>query len=456
MLTNLGRGAKVTQENCFPGNNRHAICAAAMFPGKHRCGIKTFAGTSEFAKILVQRTYVFRTVRQNSTMTNDVAVFLDLDNLVIGAKQINLTFDINLVLEHVKLLTDGRVVLRQAYGAGKQSQRLLKELAQAGFVVQSASRINNFSKNLADMQIAVNAMDTLVDGHQYNTYVLMSGDRDFTPLVQSLRKRGKYVIGVGIKHTTSGSLVELCDEYLFYEDLLPAKGLTEAELEELVAGVRDALLADKGRVRASIFKQRMTLESGGRFNRSAYPQSSFSKFLESYPHLVRLFQEETTAYVSAPQSSELSDALHLRYRAALKKQRLRVVPSPQRFAVLRELVDLLKQDPDLVWHQVLSQLHTRLAGREDLPLSKSQINGVLLMARQAGLIRTLKGSSLSTAPVVAEFNADHAFQEAVVSVDNAYMQAILALSEPFDLTEAALALYDSPAYAPYLGRIANN
>ena len=147
--------------------------------------------------------------RLSSIMTNDVAVFLDLDNLVIGAIQVNLSFDINLVLDHIKKSTNGRIVLRHAYGAGKQSQNQLQELAQAGFVVQSATRVNSFSKNLADMQIVVNAMDTLVDGHQYSTYVLMSGDRDFPPLVQSLRKRGKHVIGVGIRHTSSESLVEL-------------------------------------------------------------------------------------------------------------------------------------------------------------------------------------------------------------------------------------------------------
>ena len=67
-------------------------------------------------------------------MTNDVAIFLDLDNLVIGAKQANVTFDINLVLEHIKEITDGRIVLRNAYGAGRQSQSLMQELAQAGFI----------------------------------------------------------------------------------------------------------------------------------------------------------------------------------------------------------------------------------------------------------------------------------------------------------------------------------
>ncbi len=241
-------------------------------------------------------------------MTNDVAIFLDLDNLVIGAKQADLTFDINLVLEHLKELTNGRIVLRQAYGAGRQSQAVLQDLAQAGFIVQSATRINSFGKNLADMQIVVNAMDTLVDGHQYNTYVLMSGDRDFTPLVQSLRKRGKCVIGVGIRHTTSSSLVELCDEYIFYEDLIPTKELSQADLEDLLIRARDELLQIKKQARASLLKQHMIELSRGEFNNSAYAEGSFSKFLQQYPHLIQLRQDGSTTYVMFPPSVDSDTA----------------------------------------------------------------------------------------------------------------------------------------------------
>ena len=386
-------------------------------------------------------------------MTNDVAVFLDLDNLVIGAKQVKLSFDINLVLDHIKKITDGRIVLRHAYGAGRQSQGQLQELAQAGFIVQSATRVNSFSKNLADMQIAVNAMDTLVDGHQYNTYVLMSGDRDFTPLVQSLRKRGKHVIGVGIRHTSSGSLVELCDEYIFYEDLLPTSSMSASEIEYLVTAVRDQLLQDKSRVRASIFKEQMTTLSDGRFNRSSYPEGSFSKFLQGYPHLVRVKQEESTTYVAAPGSQEISDPLFTRYRTALKRQRLRVIPPSQRFAILHAMINLLATSPDMLWYELLKQLNTRLLENESLTVSKNQINALLLVARQAGIIRTLKGRSLSTAPVVLEFSGDRAFQEAVICVDKTYLEAILDLPEPFDYAEAAVALYDSADYKSYLRRI---
>lgn len=386
-------------------------------------------------------------------MTNDVAVFLDLDNLVIGAKQSNLPFDINLVLDHIKKITDGRIVLRHAYGAGKQSQGQLQELAQAGFIVQSATRINNFSKNLADMQITVNAMDTLVDGHQYNTYVLMSGDRDFTPLVQSLRKRGKHVIGVGIRHTSSGSLVELCDEYIFYEDLLPQVDMTGAELEELVLAVRDTLLQEKSLVRASIFKEQMTTLSDGRFSRNSYPQGSFSKFLQNYPNLVGIKQEDSTTYVTGPESQDDSVPLFSRYRSALKKQRLRIVLPPQRLAILHALINLLDTSTDFVWYELLKQLNTHLAEKSDLEISKNQINATLLVARQAGIIRTLKGRTLSTAPVVLEFNGQRAFQEAVIYVDSTYLKAILDLPVPFDFSEAAVALYDSADYESYLRRI---
>ncbi len=387
-------------------------------------------------------------------MTNDVAIFLDLDNLVIGAKQVNLSFDINLVLEHIKKITDGRIVLRNAYGAGKQSQGLLQELAQAGFIVQSATRINSFSKNLADMQIVVNAMDTLVDGHQYNTYVLMSGDRDFTPLVQSLRKRGKHVIGVGIRRTSSGSLVELCDEYLFYEDLIPKTDLTDRELEQLVMATRDALLADNDRVLASVFQEHITTSSDGRFNKNVYPQGSFSKFLQRYSHLISITQENNSTYVSTAESPDPSIPLSTLYRTALKKQRLRVVLPQQRFVILRSLIDLLSEHDNLIWYEVLNKLYDQLSKKEDLSISKNQINALLLVARQAGVIRTLKGRSLSTAPVMLDLDESRAFQEAVICVDNAYLNAILELPEPFDFSQAALALYESTDYETYLRRIA--
>lgn len=386
-------------------------------------------------------------------MTNDVAIYLDLDNLVIGAKQANLAFDINLVLDHIKEVTDGRIVLRNAYGAGRQSQVILHELAQAGFIVQSATRINNFGKNLADMQIVVNAMDTLVDGHQYNTYVLMSGDRDFTPLVQSLRKRGKCVIGVGIKHTTSSSLVELCDQYVYYEDLIPTTEFSQSDLEELLVKARNNLLQNRKQARASLLKQRMIDLSYGGFSSSVYPEGSFSKFLQQYPQLIRLRQDGSTTYVTHPLQNGSERPLNLRYRSALKKQRLRVIPATKRISVLRELINLLQDKQEMLWRDALKAVASFYGEKNGSGISKNMINSVMLIARQGDVIRTRKGKSLSTAPVYLSITGERIFQQAVIRCDSAYLEAILNLSEPFDLIEATLALYDNVSFVPYLQRI---
>ena len=384
-------------------------------------------------------------------MTNDVAVLLDLDNLVIGAKQANLTFDINLILSHIEKLTRGRIVLRRSYGDWRQNQKLLKELATAGFTTQSTVRLNNFSKNLADMQIVVDTMDTLIDGHQYSTYVLITGDRDFTPLVQSLRKRGKQVIGVGIKHTASRSFVSLCDRYIFYEDLVPRPELTEAQVEEIVVQALGELLHDESRVRASVLKQRLSDLSRGAFDNSAYAEESFSKFLARYPHLVDVEQIKTTVYVRRRPQQSVRD-LHLRYRTALKKQKLRVVAAAKRLVILKDLIARLQTQPEVRWRELIDSLAEayQSAGKD---ISKNEINAVMLLGRRAQVVRTLKGRSLSTAPLLLELKGDKLFQEAVIRCDAAYLQEILASSEPFDVAEAALALYDTEKHVPYLEKV---
>lgn len=384
-------------------------------------------------------------------MQNDIAIFLDLDNLVIGAKQINLDFDINLVLTKIKDMTNGRIVLRRSYGDWRQSTKLMQDLAAAGFNTQSAVKLNTYSKNVADMQIVVDAMETLVDNRQYNTYVLMTGDRDFTPLVQALRKRGKHVIGVGVESATSASFAELCDDYLYYEALVPSQELTEPQIEDLLSRTLDQLLKSESRVRASVLSQRMQENSRGAFDKSAYPEKNFRKFLARYPHIAQLEQEESTTYVMMPKKETVARPLHLRYRSLLKKQRLRVVPANARFQILRDVVNILQQDQQQTcrWRNIIDKLAEKYADSNS-DISKNSINAVMLAARQAQAIRTLKGKSLALAPVLLAIEDEKPFQEAVLRCDAAYLQGILNSDEPFDLEEAAIALYDTPSYSRYL------
>jgi hypothetical protein len=303
------------------------------------------------------------------------------------------------------------------------------------------------------MQIVVSAMDTLIDGHQYHTYVLMSGDRDFTPLVQSLRKRGKHVIGVGVRHTTSSSLSELCDEYIYYEDVVPKPHFDDLNLEQLLVKALDAVLQNKKRARASVLNQQMMSLSNGSFDQRTYPQGNFRKFLGNYPRLVKLEQEGSTTYVCKP-TQEVDKPLHLRYRSELKKNRLRVVlPASRRFYILRELILYLQSNPDIRWRDLLNGIADKFAADGKTDMSKNLINSVMLLARKAGIVRTPRANSLSTAYVILELDGDRVFQEAVVLSDQAYLQAIISLPDPFDLQEAAITLYEKPEYAAYLQRL---
>lgn len=396
------------------------------------------------------------TVEQNGPLPavqrrveNDVAIFLDLDNIVIGAKQANLPFDINLILQFLKEMTNGRIVLRRSYGDWRQSQQLLKELASAGFTTQSAVRLNNFSKNIADMQIVVDTMDTLVDGHQYSTYVLVSGDRDFTPLVQSLRKRGKHVIGMGVRHTTSRSFVDLCDEYIFYEDIVPAPKMNEAQVRDLLSRALADGLKKESRIRASVLKQMMSELSQGAFDKSHYAEGSFRKFLESYPQIVEVQQVNTTIYARAPQADVQEKALFEQYRTSLKKRKLRIAPAAARLRVLKDMLRLLSGQDNPNWRTLIDMLAAEY-DEQDLNISKNKINATLLAARRAQVIRTLKGTSLATAPVELVLRGEKLFQEAVMRTDAVYLQEIIDLAEPFDLNQAALALFYDEQRVSYL------
>ena len=143
------------------------------------------------------------------------------------------------------------------------------------------------------MQLVVDAVETLIDGYSFETYVLVTGDRDFMPLVQTLRKRGKHVVGVGVRHATSTSLANLCDEYVFYDDLADVRRqLTRNEMREWLVQAVDELLQKRSRVRASVMRQHLDEISAGEFASSEQSKMSFSKLLEQYPDLIALEHED--------------------------------------------------------------------------------------------------------------------------------------------------------------------
>jgi hypothetical protein len=284
----------------------------------------------------------------------------------------------------------------------------------------------------------------------------MTGDRDFTPLVQALRKRGKQVIGLGVKHTTSQSLADLCDQYIYYEDIVPTPQISDGQVKELLNNSLQQLLANEVRVRASVLKQHMSDSSKSAFDKSNHAEGSFRKFLEKFPDLVEVEQVGTTIYAKRPEKQEKPVVpLHVRYRRELKKRRLRVVKREARFIILKDLVRHLSASNQVHWRELIDTMAEEYKDGEQ-KISKNAINAVLLVARRAQVIHTLKDKSLSTAPVRLEVKGAKAYQESVMRCDAVYVKEILELAEDFDETEAAVALYYEPKYAHYLKTLIKN
>jgi hypothetical protein len=141
----------------------------------------------------------------------------------------------------------------------------------------------------------------------------------------------------------------------------------------------------------------------------------------------------------------------LKYRTGLKKQRLRVVlPAELRIMILKEMIAAIKSKPEAQWRELLETLFEYYINLGMTDISKNAINDILLLARRAQVIRTLKGSSLATAPIKLQLQSDKPLKEAIIHCDAAYLQAIRSLPEPFDIREASTALYDSTDYVAYL------
>src|SRR5678809_1736909 len=155
-----------------------------------------------------------------------MAVFLDLENIAIGAHDAQFpAFDIRKVIQ--RLLLKGHIVVKKAYCDFDRYKDFKRGLHEAAFELIEIPHVRQSGKNSADIRMVVDALDLCYTKPHVNTFAIMSGDSDFTPLVTKLRENNKTVIGVGVKNSTSDLFTSACDEFIFYDDLVrsaPAKG----------------------------------------------------------------------------------------------------------------------------------------------------------------------------------------------------------------------------------------
>ncbi len=242
-----------------------------------------------------------------------MALFCDFENVALGVRDAKYAqFDINKVLE--RLLLKGSIVVKKAYCDWARYKEFKAPMHEASFELIEIPHVRQSGKNSADIRMVVDALDLCYTKSHVDTFVIISGDSDFSPLVSKLRENNKRVIGVGVKAATSDLLAANCDEFIFYDDLvreLPAKkqrnerkapakpavssaktaapkGDEKAEdpkrqeAIDLVVETVEALVAERGedeKIWGSMVKQTLKRRKPG-FSESYYGYRSFGELLE--------------------------------------------------------------------------------------------------------------------------------------------------------------------------------
>ena len=151
-----------------------------------------------------------------------MAVFLDLENIALGARDANYpSFDIQKVLK--RLLVKGHIVVKKAYCDFERYKDFKRGLHEAAFELIEIPHVRQSGKNSADIRLVVDALDLCYTKGHVDSFVIISGDSDFSPLVSKLRENDKTVIGVGVKNSTSDLFINNCDEFIYYDDLVRAR-----------------------------------------------------------------------------------------------------------------------------------------------------------------------------------------------------------------------------------------
>src|SRR5512145_625521 len=187
----------------------------------------------------------------------NMAVFCDFENVALGVRDARYAkFDIDKVLE--RLLLKGSIVVKKAYCDWERYKEFKKPMHEASFELIEIPHVRMSGKNSADIRMVVDALDLCYTKSHVDTFVIVSGDSDFSPLVSKLRENNKLVIGVGVKSSTSDLLIANCDEFIYYDDLVrkeeqrqgrrrpsgPAPGRTAAHAKSAAQAPAAAAAAD--------------------------------------------------------------------------------------------------------------------------------------------------------------------------------------------------------------------
>ncbi len=231
-----------------------------------------------------------------------IAMFCDFENIALGVRDSEIKkLDINLILE--RLLEKGKIIVKKAYADWERYSEYKKPFHEAAIELIDIPQKYYSGKNSADIKMVVDAMDLCYSKEHLDTFVLVSGDSDFSPLVSKLKENNKYVIGVGVKNSSSSLLIDNCDEFVYYEDIwrdiqraarLDNLSPKDAEVFGLMLDAMFALNREnKDMLWGSMIKQTMQRKRPS-FNEGYYGYRTFSELLEDAQrkNIIRLKRDQ--------------------------------------------------------------------------------------------------------------------------------------------------------------------
>src|SRR6516165_8614838 len=277
-----------------------------------------------------------------------LAIFIDFENLALGLNHRRDRFEINKVVE--RLVEKGKIVVKRAYADWNRFAAYTAPLHEAAIELVEIPRRAQSGKNSADIRLCVDAMDLAYSKEHINTFVIVSGDSDFSPLVSKLKELGKHVIGLGMQESTSELLRDNCDEFIYYEDLGHGQAMTphiNPQLPETkrkaFALLMESLLAlrreNKEVLWSSMIKDTMKRKKPS-FNEAYHGYRTFSELLEdakkeglveldtdkrSRTYVVTRFGSEVN---SQPEASKTSVKKKSRRRRGSGKKKVQATAAP--------------------------------------------------------------------------------------------------------------------------------
>jgi len=234
----------------------------------------------------------------------NLALFIDFDNVALGARDARQRFDIQPLLH--RLLEKGKIIVKKAYADWHYYKEHMVSLHEAAIELIEIPMPRISGKNSADIRLVVDAMDLCYSKDHIDTFVIVSGDSDFSPLVSKLRENNKRVIGIGVKNSSSKLLIGNCDEFIFYDDIYrqtqrrlggPVANVSADKRELfdfLVATAQSLLQENRGVLYSSLIKDTMTRKQPD-FSERAHGFTTFGDLLDEARKLGLLIVERDAA-----------------------------------------------------------------------------------------------------------------------------------------------------------------